>query len=221
MFLHSGLHLGLLGVSPPLGVDNWGSRWLSFLRVRVRLSGRCSLLGSLLLLGSRRLLALLGLGGPCCSLFLTSGDHCIYLGLTLFSLAFIISSIGIKLILTSLRQLLSLLNHFLLVASPAELSDYLPSTAGSRRELHDSLGEECDIFLGPIGIFNGWGLGTLLFLFFSSSLLSKLLICHSLFLDPFGELFIFTRRIKILSSFDLLESLDAGVDLIFGLEQLA
>jgi len=120
-----------------------------------------------------------------------------------------------------LRQLLSLLNHFLLVASLAELSDYLPSTAGSRRELHDSLGEECDIFLGPIGIFNGGGLGTLLFLFFSSSLLSKLLICHSLFLDPFGKLFNFTRRIKILSSFDLLESLDAGVDLIFGLEQLA
>ena len=220
MFLHSGLHLGLLGVSPPLSVDNWGGRWLNFFRVSVRLSGRCSLLWSLLLLGSRRLLAFLGLGGPCCSLFLTSGDHCIYLGLTLFFLAFIISSIGIKLILTSLRQLLSLLNHFLLVASPAELSDYLPSTAGSRRELHDSLGEECDIFLGPIGIFNG-GLGTLLFLFFSSSLLSKLLICHSLFLDPFGKLFNFTRRIKILSSFDLLESLDAWVDLIFGLEQLA
>jgi len=40
-------------------------------------------------------------------------------------------------------------------------------------------------------------------------------------LDPFDKLFNFTRRIKILSSFDLLESLDAGVDLIFGLEQLA
>ena len=67
--------------------------------------------------------------------------------------------------LAALRQLLGLLDDLFLLAVAAELSNDAPAPRRSRRELHDGLGEERDVLLGPVVVFNDMSLLSLLFLF--------------------------------------------------------